>query len=164
MLPDPLTCPDEFYCFDPAYNECMHGEDSCAKLCDKQEQSCQYECNAFGDLIADAEDCNKNYLCVGDGPPFSPVALTCPPDTPYFDGFECVTDQASCCNCQIESCTEEGELLADPQDCHAYYLCVMIGGDLMQLPVDCPNGGSFINGACDDATTECETACDLSGI
>ncbi|CAL4160458.1 unnamed protein product, partial [Meganyctiphanes norvegica] len=131
-------------------------------ICKAASGVCSTECPPAGGtgVIADTTSCNKYYLCNGAGQ----VELYCPSERPHFNGVTCVNDPATCCKCQRETCAGDMfELLADPQNCHSYYACLNIDGGTEftpQGPYQCDNGGSFINGACDDKTTECENACD----
>ncbi|CAL4074217.1 unnamed protein product, partial [Meganyctiphanes norvegica] len=166
--PDPTPCGDDFTCFVPSAVASVSGKcvlettNQCEDPCKAASVVCSTECPPAGGtgVIADTTSCNKYYLCNGAGQ----VELYCPSERPHFNGVTCVNDPATCCKCQRETCAGDMfELLADPQNCHSYYACLNLDGGTEftpQGPYQCDNGGSFINGACDDKTTECENACD----
>ncbi|CAL4149484.1 unnamed protein product [Meganyctiphanes norvegica] len=168
MLPDPFACPEEdgFLCFDSATGECSDVEAACDVACALTAPSCTSECTVLGDNTADLTNCNRHYLCLGDSTA-GKIELYCPDERPHFNGKECVNDKSQCCNCHVGTCENTGELLADPQNCHAFYACADLDGtgDIDALgPVTCPNGGSFVSGECDATTTDCENICDLGDI
>ncbi|CAL4140300.1 unnamed protein product, partial [Meganyctiphanes norvegica] len=162
MFPDPLPCPDEFLCFDPDTGDCSDDSTVCDTLCEHTLPSCETECTAHGNLIADINNCTRYYLCLGEGEYAGKVEKYCPDDQPYFNGKECVTDKSQCCNCHVDPCEAAGDVLIDPQNCHAFYMCADFTGTLTTLgPFMCPDDQSFINGTCDASTAECDNVCDL---
>lgn len=162
---DSYACADydpTFACFDPAKKVCDVAGTGCDAACLVTVPTCQTECKLSLDIIADITDCSRHFLCLADGADSGTIELYCPADRPYFNGEKCTNDKSACCSCQPETCATAGDLIADPEDCHSFFTCVDLGGTPTPVgPIPCGGSGSFINGACDSATTECENACDL---
>ncbi|CAL4244833.1 unnamed protein product, partial [Meganyctiphanes norvegica] len=178
ISPTSFPCGDDYECFYPAVGGCTTDATECEAVCagGGGGEGCATECPdpVTVTTIVASSDCTKFKLCFAppSAAPYSwydqstrgEVEISCPSDTPFFNGAECGTDKAACCSCQIGTCVYETERLPDPNDCHSYLQCVDADGDGTVDPdpvgpIPCENGGSFDGTAC-TANTNCENACD----
>ncbi|CAL4121653.1 unnamed protein product [Meganyctiphanes norvegica] len=180
LSPTSFPCGDDYECF--AAGACVLTTDAdaatkCETPCAGGDGGggCATECPdpVTATTVVASSDCTKFKLCFAAPPTALPyrmydqstrgeVEISCPSDTPFFNGAECGNDKAACCSCKEGTCTKVGDFLPDPNDCHSYLQCVDQAGDGVLVPVGpipCENGGSFVGTAC-TADTECENACD----
>ncbi|KAK3871369.1 hypothetical protein Pcinc_023481 [Petrolisthes cinctipes] len=135
----PLTCPDGEH-FNYTTHQCVPGDecDGCVDM----SAVCHYHCKENADQYpthGDQFDCSTYTYCNGED---DLITVTCPPDTPYYDGTRCQHDESKCCSC-YPYCTlaQLGTLIFDPADCTKYYLCTDLG-----IPMNsgtCPDGEYF---------------------
>ncbi|KAK4323950.1 hypothetical protein Pmani_005409 [Petrolisthes manimaculis] len=167
----PLTCPPEAPYFDPDIQDCGNDPSNCPTTA---PGSCPVTC---AELIApspeppapivDPTDCTKYYICEDvTSDPIGPV--TCQPETPWFNGAECVSDQAGCCAGSSALCepyctsTDKYTQIIDPLNCTNYYICMTdTGGPPSELyHLSCPSGETFniTTGVC-SVEASCITLC-----
>ncbi|XP_066980148.1 LOW QUALITY PROTEIN: uncharacterized protein [Macrobrachium rosenbergii] len=124
---------------------------------------CHLTCNGTGDVISDPFNCNIFYECDAAGPQ---PPRTCPADRPYFDGENCVNDEAVCCIPSCEpSCEAAATQVPDPKDCNKFYICTEPGTPDESLHFSCPSGQTFDigTGHC-SASAECKILCPGSTV
>lgn len=157
----PIPC-DEGFCFEPRKSDCIEIKDPSTCGCSDLPQQCVRNCSGVGDQLFDFDDCTKYKTCISSNNEDAHI-YECPADRPWWDGKVCGTDPLKCCNCQVPTCMDgdEGNLLADPSDCHSYYLCFVLGDELITQHLTCEDGGSFIPeiGQCNVHAKECSDIC-----
>ncbi|KAK8747987.1 hypothetical protein OTU49_016255 [Cherax quadricarinatus] len=130
----PLTCPDGYY-YNPTDHKCQQivdGTYPCPQACDA---ICPYTCSD-SDRIYDPLDCSKYYFCY-EG---SPLHMSCPNQTPYFNGTSCTTNSDSCCSYPCPPyCPKKGKWVPHGQDCHKYYICIEVGTPSDDSLLTCPD-------------------------
>ncbi|XP_050700895.1 peritrophin-48-like isoform X6 [Eriocheir sinensis] len=170
--PLPFDC-DDGEVFNFTEHDCVKG-DSCEPCGTTTVSDCSYECPAattttaplFDAIETDPVsipsfyDCNSYYTCGDDGQPDG--SGTCEPETPFFDGEKCQTDETKCCHCHAY-CPKDGDpgVIADPLDCRGYYLCTTVdAGAVPTTHGKCNDGEYFdaILGKC-SASAPCMTQC-----
>lgn len=136
----PFSC-DAGFMFDNSTSECIE-EDSVDLDCGVCPPDCRFACDPSVELsfFADYKLCNKYYLCNGE----QVTPLTCPTETPYFDGDQCQDDQSLCCDWCSPYCFDAFVEIADPTNCNNFYVCKQAGyypgpDDLFS----CPTGEKF---------------------
>ncbi|XP_053632548.1 uncharacterized protein [Cherax quadricarinatus] len=168
---DPLSCSNYYIClwddtpsdhpfpcdagmiFGPDGN-CVSGTD-CTPSC--EVSVCPITCNSTYSMISDPFDCSTYYICLPSDIP----ALTCPSDTPYFNGETCVKDIGVCCQVSCTPYCGPGIVEApDPLDCSRYYLCLEEGVPNPGYHYQCNSGENFSlqAGRC-VAGAPCKTLC-----
>ncbi|XP_064095410.1 prolow-density lipoprotein receptor-related protein 1-like [Macrobrachium nipponense] len=173
---DPYDCTQFYFCladhtpadhsvpcpagtaFNPDDGDCT-GAVPCESLCGGGGGGgCHLTCNGTGDVISDPFNCNIFYECDAAGPQ---PPRTCPADRPYFDGTNCVNDEAVCCIPSCEpSCEAAATQVPDPRDCSKFYICMEAGTPDESLHFSCPSGQTFDigTGHC-SASAECKILC-----
>ncbi|XP_071544995.1 uncharacterized protein [Panulirus ornatus] len=69
---------------------------------EKSFRKCYFICHGDFSAYADHSNCSKYYRCYPNG---VGIPESCPPDRPYFNGVECISDSTQCCG-QPPSSTE----------------------------------------------------------
>ncbi|KAK4323951.1 hypothetical protein Pmani_005410 [Petrolisthes manimaculis] len=164
----PITCPPEAPYFDPNIpGFCGNDPSNCPT---SATGSCPVMCADLGSgtppaPIIDPTDCTKYYICQNEtSDPIGPV--TCQPDTPWFNGAECVSDQAGCCAGSSALCEpyctvdDQYKQIIDPLNCTNYYICMAEGPPSELYHLSCPSGETFdmTDGSC-SAEAPCITLC-----
>lgn len=141
----PLPCPSGNV-FDPSKSECVAGS-SCTPSC--HPPPCDMTCSYDGDLISHPFNCSVYYECSNGsvaGEPF-----TCPSELPYFDGENCTSDAATCCDDLCTPYCYPGDIeIPDPVDCTSFYICLAEGLAEQQYHNKCPYNELFdvVSGRC----------------
>ncbi|XP_042209192.1 uncharacterized protein LOC121857265 [Homarus americanus] len=157
MVSDSLACSQGDY-FNPFRHDCEKIVDdsyACLPPCDG---ICPYSCND-NDRIFDPEDCSSFYFCLQG----TYYHMSCPANTPYFNGTQCTPDQGSCCSYPCPPyCPYAGKWVPDGNNCHRFYICLDIGTPTPDTLLTCPDNGVFDYklGEC-SSTAKCVTLCDL---
>lgn len=151
-----ISCPDGEI-FDNHSGDCVTGTD-CENNC--QTGQCHFTCEGPFDFVPNKKDCGGFYICIPDA---EMLYIPCEVDKPYFNGDVCGTDVDSCCS---SLCTalcgshDVGQLIADPEDCKKFYICMVEGTPPESLHQSCPEGQNFnVDKRVCDSEAQCITSC-----
>ncbi|XP_071513111.1 uncharacterized protein [Panulirus ornatus] len=124
----------------------------CAGLAAGQNPSCKPDCTGkeAHEWTVDPTDCHQYYICMWGGRPTDHV-LRCPRDHKFDPTHnDCVPDDGCTPSCTTTTtstchyeCGGDNDLLTNPFDCSAYYLCET---DQKHGPFFCPSDRPYFNG------------------
>lgn len=155
----PVDCPDDYY-FDTKDEDCkaLNGSWDCEPRCSGGNSGeCSFNCGiGSNEFKVDRYDCSSYYACTDEK-----VVIPCPPETPFFNGEVCQTDESACCHCR-PYCTADdasNDKVMDPLDCTRYYYCTA-PDTVPEYPGTCPAGDHFdiFDQEC-SSTAPCLTLC-----
>lgn len=148
-----FACPDGQY-FDTTSAKCADETTPCQSVCGGQ---CSLSCSEALDVLGFPGNCSKYYVCIFGG---GRVLTECPVETPYFNGENCTTNSATCCDFCSATCDQIGVQIPDPLDCRSYYVCVQTGPANPDYRGTCDHGQIFDSnlGECTAGTT-CTPLC-----
>ncbi|XP_042866358.1 uncharacterized protein LOC122249500 [Penaeus japonicus] len=122
----PVQCPDDHYFNDrhsiPRCDPIVGApSDYCTQLCNP----CLPHCTEPYQVTPHHNDCSVYYVCLDNS---HLIEVGCPQELPFFDFISgsCQNDETLCfhyCDPCEPHCTEQNERIADPSDCHRFYLC-----------------------------------------
>ncbi|XP_069178529.1 uncharacterized protein [Procambarus clarkii] len=156
LVEDPLNCTNYYICVgdgepsdvpipcdsDTSFNAVVgncSGPADCHPTC--TPSPCHLTCTGNMDMISDPKDCSIYYIC-SPGNIIGPY--DCPADRPYFNGETCVKDNTVCCGDLCNAYCQAGIAeIADPYDCHKFYMCPEAGPAEEKYHFTCPSGGTF---------------------
>ncbi|XP_037796766.1 uncharacterized protein LOC119592044 [Penaeus monodon] len=121
-----VDCPDDHYFNDQHTTpRCDPIDEAPSGFCSDLCNPCLADCNHPGEVTPDPSNCSSYYVCLDSG---HTLAVECPGSAPYFDFMtgNCQIDSTLCyhyCDTCVPHCTQQNERVADPYDCHKFYLC-----------------------------------------